>query len=117
MTAPVRVDLPARLDLSTAAALAETLKAHRGGDVVLDAGKVTHLGTPGLQVLLAARKSWANAGHALALQALPEGVASQLATLGLAPSDIATDVEPDTDPPLSATASLPIAADIAADEE
>jgi chemotaxis protein CheX len=109
MTAPTRVDLPARLDLSTAAALAETLKAHRGGDIVLDAGGVTHLGTPGLQVLLAARRSWADAGHSLALEGLVEGVAAQLAMLGLAPSDIATDPGDGTIP-VADTAGLPGAA-------
>ena len=110
MTAPASVALPARLDLSTAATLAETLRAHQGGDVVLDASGVTHLGTPGLQVLLAARKSWAGAGRALALQGLSEGLASQLATLGLSPSDLATDSDDGTDASSTSTASLPDAA-------
>ncbi|WP_415183598.1 STAS domain-containing protein [Phaeovulum sp.] len=55
--------LEPRLDLSTVGALAASLLAHAGADLLLDAGKVTHLGGLGLQVLLAAADEWRNAGH------------------------------------------------------
>jgi chemotaxis protein CheX len=50
--------LPAVLDISAAAPLAERLLSMRGSDLVLDASEVTHLGGQCLQVLLAAAKTW-----------------------------------------------------------
>ncbi|RDC74528.1 STAS domain-containing protein [Rhodovulum sp. 12E13] len=90
MSAPATFPLPARLDLSTAAMLAEGLRAHRGADLALDAGDLTHLGTPGLQVLLSARRSWGAAGHALSIENAPETLAEQLAQFGLREDDLVT---------------------------
>lgn len=59
--------LVARLDLSAAKPLHAALLARRGGDLVLDAGGVTHLGALGLQLLLSAARSWRRAGHRLAI--------------------------------------------------
>lgn len=95
MTAPASLALPPRLDLSTAAVLAEDLRALRGSDLVLDAGPVTHLGTPGLQVLLAAVTSWAAAGHTLSLANVPEGLEDQLVQFGLHPADLTTEAMAD----------------------
>lgn len=53
------IRLPAVLDLTEAAPLAETLLCARGVDVRLDASEVTRLGGQCLQVLLAAAKTWA----------------------------------------------------------
>ncbi|MEE4120048.1 MAG: STAS domain-containing protein [Paracoccaceae bacterium] len=90
MTAPATLPLPARLDLSTAAMLAEGLRAHQGADLALDAGDLTHLGTPGLQVLLSACRSWGAAGHALSIENAPETLAEQLAQFGLSEDDLVT---------------------------
>lgn len=53
------IRLPAVLDLTEAATLAETLIGARGADVRIDASDVTRLGGQCLQVLLAAAKTWA----------------------------------------------------------
>lgn len=105
MSSAARLDLPARLDLAAAAPLAEALKAQIGADLVLDARGVTHLGTPGLQVLLAARRSWEATGHALCLDGLPEALSAQLGTLGLAPEDFTTGTGADAAPPGCAAGS------------
>ena len=80
--------LPARLDLSAAASLAEAVLAHRGQDLVLNAREVVHLGTPGLQVLLAAAKSWRADGRSLALASPSEAMTEQLGCLGLSLDDM-----------------------------
>jgi chemotaxis protein CheX len=51
--------LPAILDLSAAAPLADRLLHVRGADVALDASQVARLGGQCLQVLMAAGKTWA----------------------------------------------------------
>lgn len=83
-----RHDLPARLDLAAAAPLAEALRGKAGEDLVIDAAQTTHLGTPGLQVLLAARKSWIGSGHALTIENADEGLLAQLAQLGFSAGDL-----------------------------
>ena len=85
-----RLDLPERLDLPAAGPLLAELQAARGQDLTLDAQATTHLGTPGLQVLLSAARSWAADGHALALDGLAEGIEAQLALIGLDPGDLTT---------------------------
>ncbi|MEM8555923.1 MAG: STAS domain-containing protein, partial [Pseudomonadota bacterium] len=57
--------LPARLDFASLGSLYEELKEARGEDIVLDASKVTHLGSCGLQLLASAQKSWDGDGHSL----------------------------------------------------
>lgn len=90
MDASASVALPVRLDLSNASALADELRACLGADLALDASAVTHLGTPGLQVLLAARKSWDAAGHSLSLINAGDTLAEQLSQFGLTPADLST---------------------------
>ena len=80
--------LPARLDLPAAKPLAEAILALRSQDLCLSAGDVTHLGTPGLQVLLSAAQSWASDGHTLSIRAPSDALIDQLAILGLAPEAI-----------------------------
>jgi chemotaxis protein CheX len=91
MSGPDSLPLPARLDLTTAAELAEALRARLGADLSLDAQGVTHLGTPGLQVLLAARRSWAASAHALTVANAPDALADQLAQFGLTLADLAAE--------------------------
>jgi len=90
VSGPATFALPARLDLPSAGPLAQELRAHFGGDLTLDAGAVSHLGTPGLQVLLAACTSWAASGHVLTIENAPPGLAEQLAQFGLGPEDLVT---------------------------
>lgn len=58
LEAPTAIELPAQLDLTAAAPLAETLKAARGHPVAIDASQVERLGALCLQVLLASRTTW-----------------------------------------------------------
>ncbi len=53
------------LDLKAAVPLAESLLAHRGADVVIDAGEVERLGAQSLQVLLSAVATWHADGRVL----------------------------------------------------
>ncbi len=62
---PSVVRLPAVLDLNAAAPLKAELLALRGGAVELDASEVRRLGGLCLQVLLAARATWAADGSEL----------------------------------------------------
>ncbi len=58
-SSPADLRLPAILDLSAAAPLAEELLRLRGRPVSLDASQVERLGGLCLQVLLSARATWA----------------------------------------------------------
>ena len=87
--------LPGRLDLSTAGELAAALRGHEGSDLTLEAGGVTHLGTPGVQVLLAARRSWREAGRALSIADADPGLEEQLGQLGLSLSDLTVEAGED----------------------
>ncbi|MEM1429508.1 MAG: STAS domain-containing protein [Pseudomonadota bacterium] len=75
--------LPAKLDLSAAGALARDLLARRGTALTLDASGVTHIGTPGLQVLLSACKTWEADAAQLTLTNFSASLAEQLAPMGL----------------------------------
>ncbi|WP_168222984.1 STAS domain-containing protein [Oceanicola sp. D3] len=86
--ASLRLPLPARLDLPAAAPLRDELLGHAGKPLVLDASACESLGTPGLQVLLSAAKSWREAGVSLSVDALSEECAAQLAIFGLTADDL-----------------------------
>jgi chemotaxis protein CheX len=62
-----RVVLASVLDLRAAAPLTEELLEQRGDDLIIDASKVERIGAPCFQVLLSAVKTWAVAGHTIAL--------------------------------------------------
>lgn len=70
------------LDVTAAGPLREQLLALRGGPVELDASAVERLGGLCLQVLMAARRTWAADGQALSLTAASPAFASQLAAFG-----------------------------------
>jgi len=89
MTATVA--LPERLDLASAASLADTLRAQMGADVTLDASAVAHLGALGAQVLLSAAATWTATGHVLSLDRPSGDFLAQLAELGLDPAALTTD--------------------------
>ena len=86
--ANLRLPLPERLDLPAAGPLAAALLEQSGKPLTLDAGACEAIGTPGLQVLLAAARSWREAGDALVVEGLSEAVAAQLAQFGLTPDDL-----------------------------
>ena len=56
------------LDLKAAAPLKASLLEHRGEDVRIDASAVQRLGALCLQLLLAAKRTWAEEGHAFDIQ-------------------------------------------------
>ena len=85
-----RHKLEERLDSTAASPLAGDLRALAGADLVLDASGVTHLGTPGVQVLLSAAASWRASGAMLTVEAPSEAFGEQLAALGLTLRDIST---------------------------
>ncbi|MDV7145722.1 STAS domain-containing protein [Tropicimonas sp. TH_r6] len=85
--------LPARLDLPAAKPLAEAILALRGKDLRLAAGDVTHLGTPGLQVMLAAVRSWEADGKTLSLSDPSDALTEQLALCGLSPEVLSTSAQ------------------------
>ncbi|HEY0145976.1 MAG TPA: STAS domain-containing protein [Methylovirgula sp.] len=53
------------LDIKAVSLLAENLLAHRGSDIIVDAGQVERLGAQSLQVLLSAVATWRADGHLL----------------------------------------------------
>jgi chemotaxis protein CheX len=64
----VSVRLPEALDADAAARLATEMLGLSGCRVAIDASGVQRMGALGLQVLLAARKTWASDGILLTLQ-------------------------------------------------
>lgn len=83
-----RIKLASRLDLGRSVALAQSLQAARGADVVLDASGVHFLGAHAVQTLMCARAAWASDGNALSLDAATPAVLQTLETLGLDPAAI-----------------------------
>lgn len=84
------IPLPARLDLPAAEALAQALRPHIGERARLDATACESIGTPGLQVLLSAARSWREAGAPLSVDGLNAGCTGQLAHFGLTIEDISS---------------------------
>lgn len=97
------VVLQEALDLPAAAPLTAELLARRGQDLTIDASGAQRVGAQCLQVLLAARASWAADGHAFRIiQACPEFVAA-VTLLGAA--DLADGADPAAGADGSATAA------------
>ena len=78
----VSVRLPPNLDTAVAAALARQLKDARGRPLSLDASGVERLGGLCLQVLLTARRAWADDGQAFAFTAPSPAFRAALALCG-----------------------------------
>lgn len=85
-----QVRLPPRLDLPAAGPLSTELRDLMGGPIEVDASEVTHIGTPGVQVLLAAAKSWQAGGHDMTLVSPSQSLVDQLAILGLTVDHLST---------------------------
>jgi chemotaxis protein CheX len=61
----VGLSLDPVLDIKAVSLLAENLLAHRGADILIDAGQVERLGAQSLPVLLSAVATWRADGHLL----------------------------------------------------
>ena len=78
--------LPPVLDLVAVQGIVERLLSMRGRDLVLDASGVERIGTPGIQVLLSAAKTWTADGVKLSCINVSEMFSQNLATIGV-PTD------------------------------
>lgn len=85
------LSLSPRLDLAAARPLAQAILAERGKDLMIDAGKVTHLGGLCLQVLASAAMTWRGDGRALALSPRSGDFDAALAIFGLAPASLSSE--------------------------
>lgn len=83
-----RLRLPAKLDQKAAIALADDLRARRGGDLGLDAGETRHIGTLAVQALLSAARTWASDGHTLTISNISDACIDQLSLLGFTPETL-----------------------------
>lgn len=81
--------LPPKLDLPAASPLAAALKSRMNEDLVLDASDVTQVGALCIQVIAAASRSLAAAGHGLTLTNMSDKALGQLANLGFTPESLA----------------------------
>ena len=82
MSTDCAVSLPAVLDLQAAGPLRAELLALRGRPLTIAAWQVGRLGGLCLQVLISARKTWAEDGVALRLDEPSEAFIEQLAGFG-----------------------------------
>ena len=80
--------LDPKLDLTKVAALTDTIRSHKGSDLVIDATEVTHLGALGLQVLVSAAKSWRDSGHSLMISPRSEAFDEALGLYGVSLDDL-----------------------------
>ncbi|KZY47908.1 hypothetical protein A3731_07420 [Roseovarius sp. HI0049] len=85
--------LPARIDSAAACAVAEGIQARCGRSLTLDARQVEFAGALGLQVLIAARRQWREAGHAFRVTGADEALFDICRTLGVAPAHIGAGPE------------------------
>lgn len=85
--------LNAKLDLSEAADLYAKILPRCEGDLVLDAGKVTHMGALCTQILIAAGRKAHVGGHSLMMINTSDRVLGQLAAMGLSPEHISGGIQ------------------------
>lgn len=87
MTEPI--SMPARLDATALDAFAPQLKAAcSGGDILLDASGVTHLGALGLQLLVCAARHQQSLGGTLAFSDISDRATDQLSMMGVTPQQL-----------------------------
>lgn len=82
------IELPPVLDLVAASGLLENILERRGQNLLLNGAAVQRLGGQCLQVLLAARATWAADEQVLRLQNLSEDFIASLELMGLSPEDL-----------------------------
>ncbi|ABD55760.1 CheX protein [Jannaschia sp. CCS1] len=84
--------LPGHLDSAVAAPLASELTDRCGQPICIDAGEVTFVGTLPLQILVAARKQWAEDEQSFQIAPLSQAFVASVEGLGVSLQDInATD--------------------------
>ncbi|MBW4035678.1 MULTISPECIES: STAS domain-containing protein [Acidiphilium] len=83
---PVKLRLDPLLDIKAAAPLYALLRGQRGHDLVIDASAVERIGGQCLQVLLAARASWAADQHGFLVEGFSPGVIATLELMGIEPA-------------------------------
>ena len=76
--------LPAILDLTAAGPLTAELLAQRGTPLMVDGSAVERVGAQCLQVLLAARRTWAADGHAFSIESPSDALVETAAAIGAA---------------------------------
>ena len=81
----VEIKLPAQLDMAALPGLKEELEAAvmSANAVRIDGSGVERVGTPAVQLLLAAAKAFSSEGHSFALEASSQELSSALDDLGL----------------------------------
>lgn len=94
------VVLAERLDLSAAEPLLAQIAAHRDAALRLDGSAVRHLGTPCLQILLAAARDWQKRGRDFAIEPQSEAMRQAILTFGLRQEDLRADSPPPGPRPL-----------------
>ena len=77
--------LDSRLDLRAAGALAQSMLAARGADLVLDASGVEQIGALAVQAIRSAARTWADDGHDLRFENASTELVDQLDLLGFDP--------------------------------
>ena len=82
--------LEPRLDVAAAEPLTAAIKAHAGSDLVVSARQVTHIGTPCLQVLLSAVKTWKANENTFTMTEISVACKDQLDVFGLTGADFST---------------------------
>jgi chemotaxis protein CheX len=85
---PRTLRLPARLDLTATAPLAQSLLDKRGSALVVDAGRVERVGAQCFQVLLAAVATWKADGLPLRIATPSDEFAEAARLLGIAPAEL-----------------------------
>ena len=78
-----RLALEPRLALQDAATLLQTVQAHRGAPLEIDASGVVEIGTPYLQILLSAAESWRSDRQTLAVVGPSDAFLATIGHLGL----------------------------------
>ncbi|WP_158744810.1 STAS domain-containing protein [Acidisphaera sp. L21] len=76
--------LPPVLDLTAAGPLAADLLGRRGAPLMIDGSGVQRLGAQCLQVLMAAKATWAADGNYFSVEAPSDALTETLAALGAA---------------------------------
>ncbi|MEL7026438.1 MAG: STAS domain-containing protein [Pseudomonadota bacterium] len=84
-----RLDLPEKLTTEAVPNLIAALQGKAGRDLVLDAGRVVHIGAQAMQTLAVAANDRRKTGHRLDFENLGDRIVQQLCLLGTTPERLA----------------------------
>lgn len=82
MSACQLIELAGTLDTVAAEAMRQTLLAARGAPVTLEGSSTQRVGGAALQVLLSARRQWAEDGHGWKIEAPSDALRDALCLMG-----------------------------------